>query len=110
MISQFSIIDPNHIVFKIYIAAYHILYKFSGEVIERMKMDRRRLEHAHFRYAMLTVAQWYPGTFNVNKVLFTCDQSETTLTKFTLLYLKAFYEKYSGVYCIFDYECNGLTS
>ena len=91
----------------LHIIGLHILYKFSGEVIERMKMDRRRLEHAHFRYAMLTVAQWYPGTFNVNKVLFTCDQSETTLTEFTPLYLKAFYEKYSGVYFIFDCESNG---
>ena len=59
-------------------------------------MDRRRLEHAHFRYAMLDVAGWYKG-FAVKNVLFTSDQAERTLLEFTPLYLKAFYENYSGM-------------
>ena len=63
--------------------------------MERMKMDRRRLEHAHFRYAMLNVAEWYQG---FAKILFTPDQAERTLLEFTPLYLKAFYENYSGKY------------
>jgi len=65
-------------------------------MMERMKMDRRRLEHAHFHYAMLNVAGWYKG-FNIKKVLFTSDQAERTLLEFTPLYLKAFYENYSGM-------------
>ena len=51
-----------------------ILNRYDGEMMERMKMDRRRLEHAHFCYAMLNVAGWYKG-FAVKNVLFTSDQA-----------------------------------
>ena len=59
-------------------------------------MDRRRLEHAHMHYAMLNVAKWYEGSFKIKSILFSSDQSQTTLSEFTPLYLKAFYEQYSG--------------
>jgi len=65
-----------------------------------MKMDRRRLEHAHIRYAVLNVAEWYHN-FDVKKILFTSDQSEKTLQEFTPLYMKAFYEMYSSKYTLF---------
>jgi len=58
-------------------------------------MDRRRLEHAHIRYAILNVAEWYQN-FEVKNILFTPDQAETTLNEFTPLYTKAFYELYSS--------------
>ena len=87
--------------FKIFTVHMH-MYRCNGEMIERMKMDRRRLEHAHFRYAMLNVAEWYKG-IAVKKILFTSDQSERTLLEFTPLYMKAFYENYSGkcILCIY---------
>jgi len=59
-------------------------------------MDRRRLEHAHMRYAMLNVAKWHEGSFDAKNITFSSDQSQTTLLEFTPLYLKAFYELYSG--------------
>jgi len=59
-------------------------------------MDRRRLEHAHMRYAMLNVAKWYQGAFQIKSISFSSDQSQTTLLELTPLYLKAFYEQYSG--------------
>lgn len=65
-----------------------------------MKMDRRRLERAHFHYAMLNVVEWYKG-FAVKKVPFTSDQAERTLLEITPLYLKAFYKNYSGKYILY---------
>ena len=63
-----------------------ILNRYDGEMMESMKMDRRRLEHAHFCYAMLNVAGWYKG-FAVKNVLFTSDQATfyvyTCCTTFT---------------------------
>ena len=71
-------------------------YRCDGEMVERIKIDRRRLEHAHFRYAILKVTKWYRD-LAITKVLFTSDQAEGTLLEFTPLYLKAFYENYSGM-------------
>ena len=65
-------------------------------MMERMTMDRRRLEHAYFRYAMLNVAGWYKG-FAVKNVLFTSDQAGRILLEFTPLYLRVFYRNYSGM-------------
>ena len=64
-----------------------------------MNIDRRRLEHAHIRYAILNVAEWYCN-FNVKSITFTSDQAETTLQEFTPLYAKAFYELYSSKWTI----------
>ena len=62
-----------------------------------MKMDRRRLEHAHVRFAMLNVAQWYKESFEGVDIIFWLDQSDSTLLEFTPLYQAAFYKKYSGM-------------
>ena len=63
-------------------------------------MDRRRLEHAHVRFALLNVTQWYKESFIGVSIMFSSDQSEATLLEFTPLYQAAFYKKYSGMYYI----------
>ena len=64
--------------------------------MKRLKMDRRRLECAHFRYAMLKVAQFYSDDLDINKLVFTFDSLDMLL-EFTPLYQQLFYRKYSGI-------------
>ena len=64
---------------------------------ERSQMDRRRLECAHIRYAILKVVQWYSRDLNVEKISFHNNPS-STLLEFTPIYQKLFHHKYSGIY------------
>ena len=57
-------------------------------------MDRRRLEHAHFRFAALNVASWYPNICEYAKFEFGDDA--TTLVKLTTVYSQVFHDAYSG--------------
>ena len=52
-------------------------------------------------YAMHNVAKWCEGSFEIKNILFSSDQSQTTLSQFTPLYLKAFYQQYSSKLQIF---------
>ena len=64
--------------------------------MERIKMDRRRLENAHIRYAILTISKWYPDHFSCNNIAFTSDTA-STLLEFTPLYQEIFHQTYSGI-------------
>ena len=64
--------------------------------LERSKLDRRRLEAAHFKYAVLSVASWYPGDIDT-AVSFSPDL-HSTLLEFTPRFQQAFHKKYSGTY------------
>ena len=61
---------------------------------DRIKMDRRRLEQAHFRYAALNVVSWYPNMLEIARLEFGNDA--VTLMKLTTNYNKAFHDIYSG--------------
>ena len=37
-------------------------------LLERKKLDRRRLETAHFQFALLQIAVWYPEHIDINKL------------------------------------------
>ena len=58
-------------------------------------MDRRRLESAHIRYAMLRVTQWYPDDLSVAQLVFHSNPS-LTLLEFTPIFQKLFHGTYSG--------------
>jgi hypothetical protein len=62
----------------------------------RSKLDRRRLEEAHFRYAILNVVRWYPDQI-LTEAIFMPDMKDT-LSKFFAAYQHAFHSKYSGIY------------
>lgn len=61
----------------------------------RLKLDRRRLEAAHFKYAMLKVASWYPKDIDP-EITFSPDLKDTLL-EFTPVFQHAFHKKYSGI-------------
>ena len=64
--------------------------------MDRKKSDRRRLECAHFKYAVLQVAGWYPRSFS-QPISFYPDIKET-LVNVTPGYQKAFHTFYSGMH------------
>lgn len=68
----------------------------------RQKLDRRRLETAHFRYAILLVQLWYPDI--TPRVYFYPDMNKT-LSQFTPIYHIAFHKKYSGKYSYHYDDC-----
>lgn len=37
-------------------------------VVERYLLDRRRVEAAHFQYAVLRVASWYPDVLDITQL------------------------------------------
>lgn len=56
------------------------------------KLDRRRLEEAHFKFAVLKILKWYEMTV---KIVF--SSKNETLPKFLPIYQHAFHAKYSGI-------------
>lgn len=61
----------------------------------RLRMDRRRLESAHIRYAILKVIQSYSDQLSVASTVFHSNPS-VTLLEFTPTFQKLFHGKYSG--------------
>ena len=60
----------------------------------RLKLDRRRLEGAHFKYAVLNVVLWYVTEIGT-EIIFTPNLNETLL-QFFPKYQNAFHKQYSG--------------
>lgn len=78
-----------------HISACVINYLFSCDTATaRERLDRRRLETAHFRYAILVVTKCYHGDIDPG-VRFYPEINETLLG-FTPIYHLAFHRKYSG--------------
>lgn len=69
------------------------VYVARDKPLERSKLDRRRLEAAHFKYAVLTVASWYHD--DIPTIAFSPDL-HSTLLEFTPSFQRAFHKKYSG--------------
>lgn len=74
-----------------------ITYVYNSEtaLTKRLKMDKRRLEDAHFCFAMLNIVQWYSDDLDITEIIFSSDMSKTLL-QFTPIFQKLFYSKYSG--------------
>ena len=58
-------------------------------------MDRRRLDEAHFQYAILRVALWYPSVLKLLDLPLHSSTPETLL-HVTDLYQGVFMNQYSG--------------
>ena len=59
-----------------------ILYRCLPVLTERLKMDRRRLEPAHFRFAIIQVSTWYTD-LTLDGVVF--NEEAVALTEFTTI-------------------------
>ena len=70
-----------------------ILYRCLPVLTERLKMDRRRLEQAHFRFAIIQVSTWYTD-LTLDGVVF--NEEAVALTEFTTKYQKKLHSFYSG--------------
>ena len=62
----------------------------------RIRLDRRRFEAAHLKYALLMTQKRY-ATIPATGIPMQTELSETLQT-FTPLYYEAFTQKYSGMY------------
>ncbi len=58
-------------------------------------MDRRRLETAHFKYAVLTVCSWYPA-LSICDVVIKPGQQDEAVLHFTDKYYQCYSTKYAG--------------
>ncbi len=62
-------------------------------------MDRRRLEDAHLKFAVLQVVSWYPETLQFGEVDLSSDVNDC-LERFTGMYYSHFSKKYAGKWLI----------
>ena len=61
--------------------------------MDRLSLDRRRLEEAHMRFCILDVFQRYPQTFPTWKIL---PSLQRNLDEIIPHYFSAFSTKYAG--------------
>lgn len=69
----------------------HITYS------DRLKMDRRRFELAHLKYAVLKIAERYADDLNLTDIPITPDL-KATLEKITPVFYSSFRARYAGGY------------
>lgn len=65
-------------------------------MIERQKVDHRRIEDAFFQYALLTIQAMYPENIKLSDLPMHYNTS-TTLINITATYHEAFMKRYSGI-------------
>ena len=63
---------------------------------ERLAMDRRRLELAHLKYAILKVCSWYPESLCVKDIVFMPGNVDELVLEFSKKYYLLFSSKYAG--------------
>ena len=79
--------------------SYDIRIQVSSDIswlMERGRLDRRRLEAAHMKDGVLSVASWYPCDIGPAEIAFSSDL-EQTLLGYTPVFQHAFHKKYSSV-------------
>ena len=62
--------------------SYDIRIQVSSDIswlMERGRLDRRRLEAAHMKYGVLSVASWCPCDLNPAEIAFSPDLEQTLL-------------------------------
>ena len=64
-------------------------------VLERYRLDRRRVEAAHFQFAVLQVASWYPHQLELTKLRLHGD-IDATLSSVVASYHGLFMAQYSS--------------
>ena len=79
----------------LHVSLLHIHVYFSSQG-ERVRLDRRRLEAAHFKYAMLNVTSWYPD--DIKSVPIFSPNMDQIMAEFISVYQQAFHKKYSGTH------------
>ena len=67
----------------------------AAAVQKRASMDRRRLEDAHLKFAVLQVVSWYPEALTLGEVDLSSSVSEC-LGRVTGTYYSQFSKKYAG--------------
>ena len=86
-----------HVSYPFYVHVHvHVHFSSQGE---RVRLDRRRLEAAHFKYAMLNATSWYPD--DIKNVPIFSPNMDQVMAKFISVYQQAFHKKYSGTF----YDC-----
>ena len=73
-------------------------------LVERQKLDRRRLEAAHFQFAVLHVAIWYPQHITISELPLHSALLDT-LPKVVAVYHGAFMEKYASEFLLSKQVC-----
>ena len=76
---------------------HNILIIFSKklDLVERHQMDCRRLEDAHFQFAILQVASWYPHHMDIN-TLALHGSTQSTLLDVVAVYHGVFMAHYAS--------------
>ena len=68
-----------------------------GELVQRFRMDRRRLEDAHIQFALLQVVSWYPEQFHVTSLALHA-QTRESLSEVSSKYHGVFMSHYASEY------------
>ena len=68
---------------------------------DRRSLDRRRLESAHLRFAILTIQESFPDIFS-HKII--TPDIQTILAEINYKFYLAFRQRYAGVFCLFRYN------
>lgn len=64
-------------------------------LVGRFRLDRRRVEEAHFQFAILQVASWYPRVLNVKELCLHAD-TQDTLSSVVPVYHAQFLTSYAS--------------
>ena len=65
-------------------------------IMDRMSLDRRRLEDADIIYAVLNVIRWYPNEFSEEDKILKPAHFNDMLSHLTPVFHRCFSEKYTG--------------
>ena len=72
-----------------------------SDLIERYQMDCRRLEEAHFQFAILQTASWYLQHMNIDKLALH-GSTKSTLLDVVSIYHGVFMAQYASKYISFE--------
>ena len=72
------------------------MFSSDDELRLRIRLDRRRFESAHLKYAMLKIQQHYPPLSTIPVSV--AGEVKDTMLNFTPAFYKAFCEQYSGMH------------
>ena len=81
---------------------YYHLSKLTGDNLhQRIRLDCRRFENAHLKYAVLSIHNHYPGI--ASGLIPVHTDIASTLESFTPLFYEAFSQRYSGTLRVYIY-------
>ena len=69
--------------------------------MDRQPLDRRRLESAHFLYAVLSIVQEHPEDFSLTDINIHHGDIDQILDDVTPKYHNIFSKIYSGILCLY---------